>query len=422
MGASRSYRSKSKKEPERDPVSTSSDVRGTKRSDSFDTDADESRSDTRSKVPRRKYKRHPKPDTNAPERPLTAYVRFAKDRRRDYEGRGLTFSDLAKQIGVEWQELDSNLKTTYLAAAGDDWTKYRKALNNYQNTKEHAEYVAYLHEFARKNPGSNVKPPYADLLESPSRDGSHDEPSPKSESESYRASPSEHYQEPYNYPTQFGDASQLSYDFESGPGVFETTNFASQMNGFSNMSPFPQRHFHQQMPAYSNSDALPSQLSTSHVPGRGVSNYSAWTPHHPQLHLNTFAGSVSQIAGPQSSAGPQNKRLSEALSKAFEVHSSTNWSADSSASPATPSLGASDFSASSTDFFLPHMGAQLPPHDSSFGYTPHLHNNGCVDFGPGACDAKSVPSTALIPASGTGSPLLDESWSKFIASDVHTAC
>ncbi|KAB8542122.1 hypothetical protein FH972_025585 [Carpinus fangiana] len=146
------------------PSKSDAGARSSKRSMQEDSDAQPS---SPGKVPRRKYKRHPKPDVNAPERPLTAYVRFSKDKRKEYQERRLSFSELAKQIGIDWQDLSPTLKNKYLGDAASDWTAFRKALDEYHASDQYADYVQYLRDFATENPDSNVKLPQADLSASP---------------------------------------------------------------------------------------------------------------------------------------------------------------------------------------------------------------------------------------------------------------
>ncbi|KAL2006515.1 hypothetical protein VTN00DRAFT_9183 [Thermoascus crustaceus] len=47
---------------------------------------------------KRKYRWHPKPDPNAPKKPLTAYAQFANE-KRELRHHGLSFADMAIEIG-----------------------------------------------------------------------------------------------------------------------------------------------------------------------------------------------------------------------------------------------------------------------------------------------------------------------------------
>merc|ERR1711939_1067025 len=62
---------------------------------------------------KRKYRRHPKPDENAPERPPSAYVIFSNKMREDLKGRNLSFTEIAKLVGENWQNLTPGEKDPY---------------------------------------------------------------------------------------------------------------------------------------------------------------------------------------------------------------------------------------------------------------------------------------------------------------------
>ncbi|KAG9875662.1 HMG-box, partial [Aureobasidium melanogenum] len=54
---------------------------------------------------KRKYRRHPKADEHAPERPPSAYVIFSNQIRDQLKGKDLSFTEIAKLVGERWQEL-----------------------------------------------------------------------------------------------------------------------------------------------------------------------------------------------------------------------------------------------------------------------------------------------------------------------------
>jgi hypothetical protein len=95
---------------------------------------------------KRKYQRHPKPDSHAPAKPPTAYVVFANEYRKSLtEDR--SFADIAKDVGQAWQALSAEEKAIREDEA-DKWRKqYREALRDYKSTKNHREYMKYLKHF-----------------------------------------------------------------------------------------------------------------------------------------------------------------------------------------------------------------------------------------------------------------------------------
>ncbi|KAM0223656.1 hypothetical protein ACHAPA_012111 [Fusarium lateritium] len=101
-------------------------------------------------VAKRKYRRHPKPDENAPERPPSAYVLFSNKMREDLRSQNLTFTEIAKLVGENWQNLNASEKEAYESQANADKEKYHRDLMEYKKTPDYRQYVQYLHEFKEK--------------------------------------------------------------------------------------------------------------------------------------------------------------------------------------------------------------------------------------------------------------------------------
>ncbi|KAI1827957.1 hypothetical protein F4861DRAFT_535392 [Xylaria intraflava] len=99
---------------------------------------------------KRKYRRHPKPDENAPERPPSAYVLFSNKMRDDLKGQNLTFTEIAKLVGENWQNLDPTEKEPYERQANDTKGKYNHELNKYKKTDSYRKYNEYLQEFRKR--------------------------------------------------------------------------------------------------------------------------------------------------------------------------------------------------------------------------------------------------------------------------------
>ncbi|KAF3055923.1 FACT complex subunit SSRP1 [Daldinia childiae] len=101
-------------------------------------------------VAKRKYRRHPKPDENAPERPPSAYVLFSNKMREDLKGQNLTFTEIAKLVGENWQNLNRDEKEPFERQAHEAKERYNRELAEYKKTTEYRKYYDYLHEFRKR--------------------------------------------------------------------------------------------------------------------------------------------------------------------------------------------------------------------------------------------------------------------------------
>jgi predicted DNA-binding protein YlxM (UPF0122 family) len=100
---------------------------------------------------------------------LTAYAQFAvgpsprsltidlivhadciSDIRKQYSSQGLSFAEIAKRIGVDWQEMSDDIRDRYLTRAADEKQKYEMKLRIYQNTDAYRQYNQYLSNFKAK--------------------------------------------------------------------------------------------------------------------------------------------------------------------------------------------------------------------------------------------------------------------------------
>ncbi|KAK4105492.1 hypothetical protein N658DRAFT_121285 [Parathielavia hyrcaniae] len=102
-------------------------------------------------IAKRKYRRHPKPDENAPERPPSAYVLFSNKMREELKGRNLTFTEIAKLVGENWQSLSPAEKEPFESRAQAIKDKYLSDLAQYKKTPEYRKYQSYLQEFKAKH-------------------------------------------------------------------------------------------------------------------------------------------------------------------------------------------------------------------------------------------------------------------------------
>ncbi|KAI9253606.1 hypothetical protein BY458DRAFT_535796 [Sporodiniella umbellata] len=119
---------------------------------SSNDDNDSIQSDT---TPKRKYRRHAKPDRNAPIKPPSAYIMFSNDSRAQWKEKSLTFTELAKRVGEKWKHLSYPEKKTYERKAMLAKDEYLAALETYRQTDAHRQYQAYLQEFKKRQEESN---------------------------------------------------------------------------------------------------------------------------------------------------------------------------------------------------------------------------------------------------------------------------
>ncbi|KAI0452753.1 hypothetical protein F5B21DRAFT_323299 [Xylaria acuta] len=101
-------------------------------------------------VAKRKYRRHPKADEYAPERPPSAYVLFSNKMREDLKGQNLTFTEIAKLVGENWQNLGRTEKEPFERQANEAKEKYNHDLAEYKKTSECRKYNEYLREFRKR--------------------------------------------------------------------------------------------------------------------------------------------------------------------------------------------------------------------------------------------------------------------------------
>lgn len=86
---------------------------------------------------KRKYRRHPKPDKNAPIKPPSAYIMFSNDARAQLKDHNMSFVEIAKLVGDQWKNLGINLKHQYERTAMRAKDQYIDALNAYRQTNEY---------------------------------------------------------------------------------------------------------------------------------------------------------------------------------------------------------------------------------------------------------------------------------------------
>jgi hypothetical protein len=99
---------------------------------------------------KRKYLRHPKPDANAPARPRSAYVIFSNKMREDLKDKSLSFTELTKVVGRQWQCLTPSEKEPCEQQSFAEKETFTIELAGYITTESYLAYSEYLLDFKAK--------------------------------------------------------------------------------------------------------------------------------------------------------------------------------------------------------------------------------------------------------------------------------
>lgn len=71
--------------------------------------------------------------------------------REDLKGQNLTFTEIAKLVGENWQGLTQAEKEPYEREAQAAKEKYNRDLAEYKKTPDYKKYLQYLQEFKAKH-------------------------------------------------------------------------------------------------------------------------------------------------------------------------------------------------------------------------------------------------------------------------------
>jgi hypothetical protein len=100
----------------------------------------------------RPYRRHPRPDPNAPHKPKTAYVLFSEHVRQDPALNRSSFIESAKETGKRWRELSHEERTTiWETPAADRLQDYKNKLELYKKTETYRSHQMYLEGFKQRS-------------------------------------------------------------------------------------------------------------------------------------------------------------------------------------------------------------------------------------------------------------------------------
>ena len=75
--------------------------------------------------------------------------------REDLKSQNLTFTEIAKLVGENWQNLAAPEKEAYETQANTAKEKYHRDLLDYKKTPEYRKYAQYLQDFKEKQARQN---------------------------------------------------------------------------------------------------------------------------------------------------------------------------------------------------------------------------------------------------------------------------
>ncbi|KAG9248534.1 hypothetical protein BJ878DRAFT_538253 [Calycina marina] len=107
---------------------------------------------------KRKYRRHPKPDEHAPERPPSAYVIFSNTMRERLKGQNLSFTEIAKLVGENWQSLQPHEKEPYEQRAFGEKERFSQQMTEYKKTSHYRDFQQYLVNFKARQANTQQVP------------------------------------------------------------------------------------------------------------------------------------------------------------------------------------------------------------------------------------------------------------------------
>jgi hypothetical protein len=108
----------------------------------------------------RPYRRHPRPDPNAPCKPKTAYVLFGEHVRQDPALNHSSFTEIAKETGKRWREMPHEERMImWETPAAERLQRHKKELERYKQTENYQSYQAYLERFEQQqhDPESTIR-------------------------------------------------------------------------------------------------------------------------------------------------------------------------------------------------------------------------------------------------------------------------
>ncbi|KAM3578982.1 hypothetical protein VKS41_008519 [Umbelopsis sp. WA50703] len=239
--------------------------------------------DTSSSSPlqKRKYRRHAKPDKNAPVKPPSAYVMFSNDVRKELKDYNMSFTELARIVGNRWKNIDGDLKEKYEDGANMAKDDYLQQLSEYQKTDEYKHYQKYLTDFRSKQdaaaravgrPRKRVKtesPSSGSIADSSSNgNGNGNGNSHSSNGNSSNGGSSGYYSNGFSTNTNSsstassGTTPNFFTQKATADGRLSTARLAAQDAYYSRMAGQPSPNIHDQEQSVSTNADTPTELSS----------------------------------------------------------------------------------------------------------------------------------------------------------------
>lgn len=70
--------------------------------------------------------------------------------REDLKGRQLTFTEIAKLVGENWQALSRAEREPFESHAQEEKERYNRELADYKKTPDYEKYCEYLNDFRKR--------------------------------------------------------------------------------------------------------------------------------------------------------------------------------------------------------------------------------------------------------------------------------
>merc|ERR1719326_1057597 len=84
---------------------------------------------------------------NEPKRPMTAYFLFMNEKREEWEGKDMAFTEIGKKAAKIWGDMTDGKKKKYNDMYAKNRAAYEKKLATYHKTTEYKKYMAAREEF-----------------------------------------------------------------------------------------------------------------------------------------------------------------------------------------------------------------------------------------------------------------------------------
>ena len=278
----------------------------------------------------------------------------------------LSFTEIAKRVGEQWQSLDPHVKGQYESRAASAKEKYRADIAQYKTTDHYREYNEYLHAFNLKNADDkrakiDKAPSVTSSQSGPEQDEPHlsQMPSRHRKADSFGSSTTYSMLHDHPSPTAASTKSPTPSSF-IGPPFFKSPSPSSAAMA----GPWVQRTSRNSNPIFPMADAPPTTPVDTHM-------------RNPPAEMSEHRSASSQLANLLQDSDMLHARPSPHGPLRHEPSQSSNSS--SAFSNSVNSLPAYQSSITSTMSNVPSSGAsnlphRLPPLSTIIGVSPEPHH------------------------------------------------